>query len=107
MARGQIATTVSDRDGTALPTETDGDAVNNHYIQNTGKTKLLARNSGATPRVVTIHVYRTVQGQTVEPIEKTIPAGETHVFGPYPVNDFGSQLLVDVAHAEVKLRAID
>ncbi len=107
MARGLIPTTVSDMDGTLLPAETVGDATNNHYVQNTGKTKVLCRNSGATPRVLTILIYRTVAGQPVTSITKTIPAGETHVFGPYPVNDFGTQLLLNPAHAELLFRAID
>lgn len=107
MARGLIANAVSDRDGTALPTETTGNATDNHYFNNTGRTKLLARNSGASGRLVTIHISRTVAGQSVTPITKTVAAGATEVFGPYPVSDFGSVVNVDVAHAELMLRTID
>lgn len=107
MPRVAVPTTVSDADGTVLPAETAGDATNNMVVQNTGKTKVHVRNSGATPRVLTILIYRTVAGQPVTSITKTIPAGETHVFGPYPVNDFGTQLLLNPAHAELMFRAID
>lgn len=107
MARGAINTYVSDRDGTLLGAETDGDATNGHYLQNSGKTKFTARNSGASARIVTIHVAKTVAGQAVTSITKSVPAGEIHIFGPYSVADFGSQVLIDVAHAEVKLRGIE
>lgn len=107
MARGLIANAVSDRDGTTLPTETTGNPTDDHYFNNTGKTRLLARNSGVTPRTVTIHVARKVQGQTVTPITKAIAAGATEIFGPYSVNDFGSQVLVDVDNAELMLRTVD
>lgn len=107
MARGLIAHCVSDKDGTALPTPTTGDAVNNHYFPNTGKTKLFVKNTGATPRIVTIKVSRTVAGQSALPVTKSIPAGETHVFGPYAVNDFGRNVDVDVAHAELTSYTVD
>ncbi len=107
MARGLIANCVSDKDGTALPTPTVGDAVNNHYFNNTGKTKLYVKNTGATPRIVTVKVARTVAGQSVTSITKSIPAGETHVFGPYDTNDFGRTVDVDVAHAELTSYTVD
>ncbi len=107
MARGLIANVVSDRDGAELPTETTGDAVNNHFFRNSGKTKLFVRNSGVTGRLVTIYVERKVAGQSVTPITKTIAAGKTEVFGPYAVNDFGAMVNVDVAHAELLLRTVD
>lgn len=107
MARGLIANAVSDLDGRLLPTETTGDAVNNHYFRNTGKTRLFVRNTGAGARIVTIYVSKTVSGQSVTPITKSLAAGTTEVFGPYPVSDFGSTVNVDVAHAELMLRTVD
>lgn len=107
MARGPIATFVSARNGTQLGTETTGDVSNGHYLQNSGKTKFTARNSGASPYTVTIGFQRTVQGQSVTPIVKTVPAGETHVFGPYSTADFGSQVNVDVNNAAMMLRGIE
>lgn len=109
MARGQIVATVSTRSGVALPAETNGDATNGHYVQNSGKTKVHVRNSNgsATARVVTFKLYRTVDGLGVTSRTKSIPAGETHVFGPFPKDDYGSQLLIDVDNAELKLRAVE
>lgn len=107
MARGLIANAVSDKDGALLPTETTGDATNNHYFRNTGKTRLFVRNSGATGRLVTVRVARTVAGQGVTPVTKTLAAGTTEVFGPYSINDFGAAVEVDVAHAELLLRTVD
>ena len=109
MPRVVVTPVVSDRDGEALTAEVNGDPVNNHYVTNTGKTKLLIRNANgaATARTVTIRLFRTVDGQSITSKTKAIPAGETHIFGPYPVNDYGTQLLIDVDNAELKLRAIE
>lgn len=107
MARGLIINVVSDRDGEKLPTPTTGDAVNHHFFNNTGKTRLYVKNTGATPRILTVRLARTIAGQTITPVTKSIPAGETHVFGPYSTNDFGRVTDVDVAHAELTLYTVD
>lgn len=107
MARGAIPVSITTRDGVLLPAETNGDATNFHYVINSGKTKVHVRNSGAVSRTVTFKFYRTVDSQTVASRTKAIPAGETHVFGPFPVEDYGSQLLIDVDNAELKLRAVE
>lgn len=107
MARTAIAGAVSDLDGAVLPAETDGVVADGHYFQNSGRTKLFVRNSGGSPYVVTVQVSRRVQGQTVTPVTKTIPAGETHVFGPYLPADFGTQVNVDVSNAALKLRVVN
>lgn len=107
MARAAIPVTISTRDGVALPAETNGDPANGHYVSNSGKTKLLARNSGAGARTVTFKFYKTVDGKAVADRVESIPAGETHIFGPFPTAEYGTQLLIDAEHAEVKLRAIE
>jgi hypothetical protein len=109
MARALVPTVVSTTSGVALPTEADGDPVEGHYVQNSGKTKVFVRNSNAasTARVVTFRFYRTVDGQSVTSRAESIPAGETQVFGPFPVNDYGTQLLIDADNAELKLRAVE
>ena len=107
MARGFINTYVSDKDGTVLGVETTGNTVDGHLLQNSGKTKFTARNSGGSPYMVTIRFARTVSNQTVTPIVKTVPAGEIHVFGPYPVSDFGTQIQIDVNNAAIMLRGIE
>jgi hypothetical protein len=107
MARGAIATFVSSRTGTMLGTETTGNTVDGHFLQNSGKTRFTARNSGASPYTVTIGFSRTVQGQTVTPMVKTIPAGETHFFGPFPTADYGSQIKIDVNNVAIMLRGLE
>lgn len=109
MARALVPTVVSTRAGVTLPAEQNGDAVNGHYLQNSGKTKLLVRNSNgaATPRVVSFRFSKTVDGSTVTARAETVAAGDTQVFGPFPTDDYGTQLLIDVDNAELKLRAIE
>lgn len=102
-----ITVTASKPKGTLLAAENDGDATNHHTLANSGKTKLYVRNSGAGARVVTIAITKQVQGQAVTAITKSVPAGETWVFGPFPVSDFGALVNVDVAHAELKLRGVE
>lgn len=109
LARALVPTVASTTAGVALPAEADGDPVEGHYVTNTGKTKVFVRNSNgaATARTVTFRFYRTVDGQSVTSRAESIPAGETHVFGPFDRNDYGTQLLIDVDNAELKLRAVE
>lgn len=109
MARGQVVAKSSTSHGAKLNNETAGDAVNGHYVVNSGATKLLIRNSNgaATARTVTFLFSRTVDGQGVTDLAVSIPAGETWVFGPFDRNDYGSQLNIDVDNAELMLRAIE
>jgi hypothetical protein len=107
MARGVLAAGVSKTDGTKMPTEVSGDPVNNHQVANSGKTKILVRNSGAVARTVTFRLERTVDNQTVASKTKALPAGESWLFGPFDVSDYGQTLLIDVDNAELKLSAIE
>lgn len=109
MARGAIATVTSTTTGVEAPTPTTGDAVNGHYVTNTGKTKIHVKNTNgaSTARTVTFHVFRTVDGQTVTSKTKAVPAGKTWIFGPFDRNDYGSQILIDVDNAELTLFAVE
>lgn len=109
MARGLVPTVVSTRAGVALPTAAVGNTVDGHYLQNSGKTKLLVANTNAsaTARTVTFRFFKTVDGSSVTARAESIPAGETQVFGPFPTEDYGTQLLIDVDNAELTLRAIE
>lgn len=109
MARGQIVAKASSSHGAKLNNETTGVPADGHYVVNSGKTKLLVRNSNgaSTARTVTFLFSRTVDGQGVEDLAVAIPAGETWVFGPFDRNDYGSQLNIDVDNAELMLRAIE
>lgn len=109
MARALVPTVVSTRTGVALPTPANGDPVDGHYVQNTGKTKVLVENTNAsaTARTVTFNFARKVDGQAVTARAESIPAGETQVFGPFDKGDYGTVLEIDVDNAELKLSAIE
>lgn len=107
MARTQTTVVRSRRSGIALAAEQNGDTANGHYYLNSGKTLLLVRNANAGAQNVTIQVQGKVDGQSATDRVISIPAGETHVLGPYDVANYGSQVEVDVAHVDLKLRAIE
>ncbi len=106
MPRVAVPTTTSTSKGALLAAEANGDATNNHYLQNSGRERFIARNSGAGARTVTLLFNKTVEGQAITSYVKSIPAGESWVFGPFDVENYGTQVSINVEHAEVKLRAI-
>lgn len=107
MPRALLTPAVGTTNGAKLVNEVDGNTVDGHYLANSGRTRLIARNSGAVARTVTIQLFRTVDGQSVTSKTKAVPAGETWIFGPFPKDDYGTQVFVDVDNAELKLRAIE
>lgn len=109
MPRVVVPVTQTVRAGVKVADEVSGDAVNNHYYNNSGKTLLLARNSNgsATARTVTVVTSSTVDEQAVADRAIVIPAGETWVLGPYDVVNYGAQVSVNVDNAELKLRAVE
>lgn len=106
MARVALIVKQAGRDGIDMGTPTTGDATNNHVVTNDGKTGILVKNTGATARIVTFKLFKTVDGQAIAPRTKSVPAGVTYLFGPFPVDQYGSQLEIDVAHAELTLQAV-
>ncbi|MEU2484089.1 hypothetical protein ABZ593_05675 [Streptomyces sp. NPDC012617] len=106
MPRVAVPVTQSSRAGTVLPAATTGDAVNNHSVANDGRVILIVKNTGASSRDITFLTTVSVDGLTAPSRIESVPAGETQLFGPFPVNDYGSTLKVDVAHAELTINAI-
>lgn len=106
MARGAIPVSALSRAGVAPPSETNGDATNNHSVVNDGATFLLVRNSNgaSTARTVTFRPTSTVDGQSVTRAV-SIAAAASRYFGPFPTGIYGRSLLVDVDNAELKLSA--
>lgn len=45
------------------------------------------------------------QGQYILRAE-AVPIGATYLFGPFKTDDYGSQLAIDVDHAELTLQAL-
>ena len=114
MARVALTVDKATEGGTALTAEANGDATNGHYIANNdGKVYIIARNSGAGARTVTVKTPRQVGSLDVAENINSIAAGATEIMGPFPQQTYNQntagvedQLHIDVEHAEVKLRAI-
>jgi hypothetical protein len=96
------------RAGTTLPAAVAGDAVNGNQIANDGRVVLLVQNTNAatTARTVTFATVVSIDGLTAPARSETIPAGETQVFGPFTVNDYGRLLAINVDNAELTVQAI-
>ena len=105
MPRINVPVTTITRDGVAKATATTGDATNNHSVANNGHTVLEVENTGVTSRILTVHVDRSVDGQAVASRTYSIGAGAIRQIGPFDIPTYSTLLLVDVAHAELKLLA--
>ncbi|MGW2170400.1 hypothetical protein ACWC1C_07690 [Streptomyces sp. NPDC001705] len=107
MPRTPVPLTVVTRNGVAPPTETNGDPTNNHVIGNNGKMLVLVRNAGSsTARTVTLRVRNTIDGQSVTPRTVSVPQSASRYMGPFPIDQYGTQLQIDVDNAELKLTAL-
>ena len=92
----------------ALGTEVAGDATNDHYFINDGRTFLIARNSGVTTRTLEAVIAQTVDGVTPAVKSYSILSGEHAVLGPFPpsvYNDASGFCNVNIDHAEIKFQA--
>lgn len=106
MPRTAIPVTSATRSGVTL-TPTTGDPVNNHYVDNDGRTCVIVKNTGSTvARTVTFRLSRKVDGFSVTPRTESLAVAEEQIFGPFPVNEYGVRLLIDVDNAELKLTPI-
>jgi hypothetical protein len=107
MPRAAVPVNTLSRAGIAVPTETTGDATNNHTIPNDGSVFLLVRNSNgaSTTRTLTVRLSKTVDGQAVTSRTYPIAAGTSRYIGPFPPDVYGSSLLIDVDNAELKITA--
>ena len=107
MARIAVPVTAITKAGVAPAAETNGDAVENHTVANNGRTVLLVRNSNgaATVRTLTVRLSGTVDGQAITSRTYPIAAGASRYIGPFDTTRYGSSMLVDVDHAELKLSA--
>jgi len=57
---------------------------------NTGKELLLIKNGSASPITLTIATPATVDGLAVSDRTVAIPAGETHLLGPFPTSYYNN-----------------
>lgn len=91
-------------------TLTAADATNKEEVVHTGREILIAFNSGAGARTVTVTSVADDLGRTLDvPNAYSIGAGEYAVFGPYPVKGWrqtNGKLYFEAEHAEVKWAVI-
>lgn len=107
MARAQIPVTTSTTKGAAWAAEQNGDPVENHQLANSGRERLFVRNASVdTGYDLTVRINKTVDGQSVTSYVEEIAFGTTQVFGPFPTEYYGTQVLIDVENADLKLRAV-
>ncbi|MGW1998486.1 hypothetical protein [Embleya sp. NPDC001921] len=105
MARVNVPVTLITRAGVQPGTPVVGDATNNHIVVNNGRTWLEVENAGATSRVLTINIAKTVDGQTPAAKTYSLAAGAFRRIGPFPTDIYGASINVDVAHLDLKLTA--
>lgn len=104
MPRVDVPLTEITRAGVAPGAEVTGDPSNNHSFNNDGRVFLLARNSQATaPRTVTLRFTAVVDGQAVTSRTVAVPISVSRYIGPFPPDTYGSTVLIDVDHADLKL----
>jgi hypothetical protein len=53
---------------------------------NTGREFVVFRNGDSSSKTVTLVFQTTVDGQSIANRTVSVPAGETFIFGPFPVN---------------------
>lgn len=107
MPRTPVPLTTITRAGIAPPAETNGDPANHHVIPNNGRVALLVRNaSESNARTLTLRVRGAIDGQPVTPRTVSIPAEASRYVGPFPVDQYGPRLELDVDNAELKLTAL-
>jgi hypothetical protein len=77
----------------------NGDAVNGHTIPNDGRLCFDISNTHATlDYAVTVIPRGTIEGVGVT-VPETVVHLQTRGFGPYPVDIYGANLLVDIENA--------
>lgn len=106
MALVPVTITEVNRNEPGPATETTGDPVNGHSIANDGRTLIEVRNAGASERLLTVAYNASVDGALPDPREFTVPvATSVYKLGFFPVDAYGRELVVTVAHADLKLMA--
>lgn len=107
MPRAALAPTELAGTGGVAFSETAGDTVNGHTTPNDGHVYVFCRNaSGATPYDITFLTQQTVDGLAVADKVVSMAASQSRLFGPFPREAYGADLLIDVAHLDLKLVAL-
>jgi len=103
-APGRYATT-----GANL-TLANGDVVNGNQFKSTGKELLVARNTdGVTPYYLSVTSAADPYGRTGDISQHDLAPGETHVFGPFPVQGWqqsDGNIYVNAENAAIELAVV-
>lgn len=104
----QALATDAQSDGVSL-TFTAADATNKEQVALTGREIIIARNTGAGARTVTITSTADELGRTDDITADSIPAGEFHIYGPFGLEGWeqtDGNLYFEAEHAEVTFAII-
>ncbi len=86
------------------------DPTNKEQFVSTGKELVLARNTGGSPYTVTINSAPDPYGRTADIASYSVPAGEIHVFGPFPVTGWkqaaSSYITLEASNAAIQWAVI-
>lgn len=108
-ARTSISVTSASRTAlTAFPAPpTAADVANGNVTANDGFTFLAVLSGDAATHQLTVQVASGVDGLTAGPRPYTVPvaASGTQIVGPFPLQYYGPQLLLNADSAQVKLAA--
>jgi hypothetical protein len=91
-------------------TMTAADATSKELTAHTGKVLVVAQNTGAGARTVTITSTVDGGGRTGDIAAYSIGAGEYAVFGPFDLDGWvqtDGKLYLEAEHAEVKFGVVD
>ncbi len=105
MPRIQVPVTEVTRAGILPATEVNGNATDNHYINNDGSTWLEIRNAGASTRTLTKVVNVIVDDATITNPTVSLAASATKKVGPFPIAIYGTTFNFNVDHADIKITA--
>lgn len=93
--------------GTAFPAGVAADVANGNSIVNDGRVLVIAINSGASPRNVTVTPTATVDGLVAAARTSAIPATSSILLGPWDVGNYSSVLQISGDNAtDVKFQII-
>lgn len=104
MTPTDLSATDAQTDGVSV-TFTAADATNKQQVTLTGREIIIAHNTGAGARTVTITSVADDMGRTGDITADSIAAGGYHAYGPFPLEGWeqtDGKLYFEASHAEVE-----
>jgi hypothetical protein len=103
MPRVEIPVTEIVRAGVAPPAQVNGDATNDHFIDdNDGTLFIEVVSSDGSPQTVSVQPNPgyNADGLTVSALSLSVPAGATRLFGPFKPNTFNQDTVNKRLHVD-------